>query len=324
MQATRASHALFRRLAAPLRTLSHQSQAVRTTPSPHLYHRQNPRWRPRAAATSSTNSSRATSETTSSSNASLYSDPRNRLLLSYHDLERALEKRGLKSVRALLAGIGITSIAVALAWPRIKQWGAAEGAEVAAASLEQQQLQERFSNMVHEVLADPRTGEQVEQLLKAAVISLFQDEYFNAKAVEWTAKVFGEALMWDSVREKGTDYVQSVLADDSSKESAYSYLSQAISDVVADTDIQDAVATSIWSGVRASVIGRRKTVTEKVESSPVNVKTDKRPVDVATSNKVEPSTAESIPIQAASLANGDHENDTNVQKTSLPKDNSNT
>lgn len=224
-------------------------------------------------------------------------------MLSYHDLERALERRGLKSGRALLVGVAATGLAVALAWPRIKQWGAAEGAEVAAASLEQQQLQERFSVMVHEVLADPRTGEQVEQLLKAAVLALFEDEYFNDKAVEWTAKVLSEALLWDSVRDRGAEYVQSVLADDESKESAYNYLSEAVSTIVADSQIQDAVATGIWSGVRATFIGRRKRKAEDDKSTAVS-NSDGKQTNVMSKDQKD-AAADNIPVQAASVANGD-------------------
>lgn len=96
--------------------------------------------------------------------------------------------------------------------------------------------------MVHEVLSDPRTGEQVEQLLKAAVINLFDDDEFTGKAVEWTSRVLGDALTWDSVRERGSEYLQSVFADDVSKVSAKDYLTEAVSSVVADEHIQDTVA----------------------------------------------------------------------------------
>lgn len=150
-------------------------------------------------------------------------------------------------------------LTLGLAWPRIKRWGAVEGAEVAAASLEQQQLQEKASAMVHEVLSDPKTGQRVEGLLKDSIKSLFADEEFTAQAVEWSARVLAEALTWENVQQKGVDYVIAVLDNDVSKETVRQYLAEAISNVVQDEKTQDDVATGIWSGVRASVLGRRWT-----------------------------------------------------------------
>lgn len=116
-----------------------------------------------------------------------------------------------------------------------------EGAEVAAATLEKEQLQAKASAMLHEVLADPKTGVQVEALLKGATIALFRDEEFTEQAVEWTAKVLADALKWEEVRQQGSAYITSVFEDPESKRSAYEYLSAAISDVVADEKVQDTV-----------------------------------------------------------------------------------
>lgn len=113
--------------------------------------------------------------------------------------------------------------------------------------------------MVHEVLSDPKTGQRVEGLLKDSIKSLFADEEFTAQAVEWSARVLAEALTWENVQQKGVDYVIAVLDNDVSKETVRQYLAEAISNVVQDEKTQDDVATGIWSGVRASVLGRRWT-----------------------------------------------------------------
>lgn len=116
-----------------------------------------------------------------------------------------------------------------------------EGAEVAAATLEKEQLQAKASAMLHEVLADPKTGVQVEALLKGATIALFRDEQFTERAVEWAAKVLADALKWEEVKQQGSAYVTSVFEDPESKRSAFEYLSAAINEVVADERVQDNV-----------------------------------------------------------------------------------
>lgn len=170
-------------------------------------------------------------------------DARHRLLLSYHDLERALERRGLKGARVLLAVAAATAIGLGLAWPRIKQWGAVEGAEVAAASLEHEQLQAKAVAMLHDVLTDPGTGTQVERVLKLAVQNLFKDVEFTDWAVDWTAQVFSDALLRDNVVQRGTEYVGVVLAHEDSMTSAEQFLSDAVKRLVADEAVQDTVAS---------------------------------------------------------------------------------
>lgn len=179
----------------------------------------------------------------SSTARNLASDTRGRLLISYHDLERALERRGLKNVRALIAAVGAVIVALGLAWPKIKQWGAMEGAEVAAASLEQEQLQAKAVAMVQEVLTDDRTARQVEKLLKGAVGNLFNDDEFTQWAVDWTSEVFAQALLRENVVETGTEYVSTVLKDEASLQTAEGFLGEAVKRLVADQVVQDQVAS---------------------------------------------------------------------------------
>lgn len=219
------------RRASPSAPSDHQSALRRSK----LVHRQSSKWRIPNATPSASRSADASTDRIPESRGA-------RLLISYHDLERALQKRGLNTVRVILIGGAATLLAVGLAWPRIKQWGAVEGAEVAAATLETEHLQSKASAMLHEVLADAKTGVQVEGLLKGAVIGLFEDEEFTERAVEWTGKVLGEALKWEEVRHQGTAYITSVFEDPESKQSAREYLSAAIGDVVADEKVQDNVA----------------------------------------------------------------------------------
>lgn len=241
---------LVRRLSQAVQPSRHPYASSSSTPAlsdPHaalhrtkLVHRQSSKWRSSPSAGSFTPSHEPR---TSPAPASPSAESRSaRLLLSYHDLERALERRGLNTARVLLLGASAVGVGVFLAWPRIKQWGAVEGAEVAAASLETEQLQERAVVMLHEVLADERTGRQVESLLKDAVTGLFRDEDFTGRAVEWSAKVMAEALTWEEVRQQGTDYLKSVFDDHASQKSAELYLTGAIQNVVADEGVQDTVA----------------------------------------------------------------------------------
>lgn len=117
-----------------------------------------------------------------------------------------------------------------------------EGAEVAAASLEQEQLQAKVVTMVQEVLTDDRTARQVETLLKGAVGNLFNDEEFTQWAIDWTSEVFAEALLRKNVVETGTAYVGTVLNDDSSVQTAEVFLGEAVKRLVADQVVQDQVA----------------------------------------------------------------------------------
>lgn len=204
------------------------------TPPPH---RQSPSWRappvwnlrhahqPRTAAAPS----RTPRDT-----------PSQRLLLSYHDLERALERRGLNTARVLLLSAMAAAAGFGLAWPRIKKWGAVEGAEVAVASLETERLQQRAVGMVRDVLADRRTGKQVERLLKEAVVGLFGDEEFMARSVEWTASVLVEALSKEEVLSSGERYLENVVKE--RRESVEEVLTQVVANVAANEAVQDTVA----------------------------------------------------------------------------------
>lgn len=169
-----------------------------------------------------------------------------------------MERRGFDTARVLIGG-GILAVAgLALSWPRIKRWGAAEGAEVAAASLQQQQLQMQAAVMVRELLQDQETGVHVQDLMKQAVFGLLEDKEFYDRIVVWTMEVLTEALTWDSLQKEGTGYLKAVFEDESSKESARAYLSDAVKSVVEDEKMQDTVANGLWSGFRASILGRRK------------------------------------------------------------------
>lgn len=225
-------------------TLPHHSEKFlpRAHPSYHIPHRQSPRWR-YANQTSAKSSP-------SLENRTLTSESRGaaRLLISYHDLERALERRGLNTVRVLIVGAGLTAIIVGLSWPSIKQWGAVEGAEVAAASLEHEQLQNKASAMVHEVLKDPKTAEQVEQMLKTAVVNLFQDQEFTDHAVVWTTRVLQDALTWESLQAQGVEYLKGVFRDEESQQAATESLAVAVENVVKDQELQDHIASVSFRG----------------------------------------------------------------------------
>lgn len=243
-----------------------QQAAVRTaraTPSQAWFervarapsaHRQSSRWRPLGAAASNAHAAHmphaeaeATGEAAasgaSSSSSSSSSDARMRLLISYHDLERALERRGVNKARAALAAFAGLVVAVGLMWPRIKQWGAVEGAEVAAASLEHEQLQTKAMAMVREVLTDPRTALQVEALLNVAVTNLLNDAEFTEWAVDWTARVLSDALMRDALVQYGTQYVVNVLSHDDCLQDVQRFLSNAVNRAVDDETLQDKVAS---------------------------------------------------------------------------------
>lgn len=213
---------------------SNRWQSPRTTPANSHYHIID---EPIAFAV------RSPSGRYSSTARNLASDARGRLLISYHDLERALERRGLKNVKALMVAVGAAIVGLGLAWPKIKQWGAVEGAEMAAASLEQEQLQAKAVAMVQEVLTDNRTAQQVENVLKGAVGNLFNDEEFTQWAVDWTSEVFAQALLRENVIRTGTEYVATVLRDDDSVQTAEDFLGEAVKRLVADQTVQDQVAS---------------------------------------------------------------------------------
>ncbi len=164
------------------------------------------------------------------------------MFLSYHDLELALERRGLNAVRVLLTAAGALVVGIGLMWPRIKRWGAAEGAEVAAASLQQEELKMHATALVNALIAEPKTTRQVESMLKTALLALLEDEEIKREATKWTSDVFAEAMMWPGVLAKGTEYVESVLKDPKSIDYAYDYFSTAAQLTANDEKVQDAVS----------------------------------------------------------------------------------
>ncbi|CAN8069847.1 unnamed protein product [Agarophyton chilense] len=235
-------------------------------PLPHgvgLPHRQSLAWRPlsrtemgAARSARSARAARAGAERTNM--GEMGGEIRGRLLLSYHDLERALERRGLNRVRVAIGGGLAVVVLMAVCWPRIKRWGAAEGAEVAAASLQEQQVQAQAGHTLRAVLQDPGTGEEVRMVLRSAVLDLLEDEEVTTRATRWAARVLSDAVMTDEMREVGERYVGAVLSADDSREMARMYVGDAVSAVAGSEVIQDVVASSIWAGVRASVVGRRR------------------------------------------------------------------
>lgn len=224
-------------------------------PARPTVHRQNPRWRPPPPPTPShVGVARQPGRTTdrmehltqsipSMTTRTASSDSRTRLFISYHDLERALERRGLKSIRVILAAAAALAASVGIMWPRIKQWGAVEGAEVAAASLEHEQLQMKAVGVLNDVLTDPKTASQVEMLLKNAIVNLFRDDEFTQWAVDWTSKVLVDAMQQQVLVEGGSEYVKTVLAEEQSVKSAKEFFVDAFQGVAADEDLQDRVAS---------------------------------------------------------------------------------
>lgn len=215
----------------PIAALSDYHAALRRS---QIAHRQSTKWRtPSTSAKPSTKPN--TPPVTESRSA--------RLIVSYHDLERALQARGLNTARVFFMSAAAVAIAVGFSWPKIKKWGAVEGAEVAAASLEREELQMKASAMLQEVLKDPKTAEQVEGMLRGVVTNMLEDKEFYDRMVTWTAAVFKDMLTWDEVRAAGTAYVTSVLEDPQSKKSAEEYLAQSVQKVAADEVVQDSVAS---------------------------------------------------------------------------------
>ena len=164
------------------------------------------------------------------------------ILLSYQDLERALEKRGLNAVRVLFGAAAAFTVALGLMWPRIKKWGAVEGAEVAAASLQQEELKLHAAALVNALLSEPGTAKQMEKLLKDAVLGLFQDDQVKTRATEWTSALLADAVLYPAVIQRGTDYVQKVLSDESSREAGHEYVSQAAQRAAYDAEVQNAAS----------------------------------------------------------------------------------
>lgn len=197
---------------------------------------------PTAAATLSSSSTTSSSAGRGAPYAAFPSAGQ-RLLISYHDLEEALERRGVRGVRFVLAFICAVAAGIGVAWPRIKQWGAVEGAEVAAASLEDEQLQAKISGMVRDVLQDADTVKHVEQLLKVAIANILRDPEMTATATEWTADVLYEAVMKEALVKRGTQYVSAVLNEQESVDAAESFLADSVKAMVKDEKVQDSVAS---------------------------------------------------------------------------------
>lgn len=163
------------------------------------------------------------------------------MFLSYHDLELALERRGLSVLRFFLGIASTLAIGIGLMWPRIKRWGAAEGAEVAAASLQQDELKEHATALVNALIAEPQTTRNVEEVMKGVMKSLFNDKELKEEMTKYFAEVMSEAMMWPGVIEKGNSYVETVLADEKSIENAHMYFSTAAQRTVNDDSVLNAV-----------------------------------------------------------------------------------
>lgn len=164
------------------------------------------------------------------------------MFLSYHDLELALERRGLSVLRFLLGVAGTVAVGVGLMWPRIKRWGAAEGAEVAAASLQQQELKEHATALVNALIAEPKTTKNVEEVMKGVMRSVLQDEEMKHELTKYFAQVMSEAMMWPGVIAKGNEYVQSVLANEESIENARTYVTTVAQQTANDDTVLNAVS----------------------------------------------------------------------------------
>lgn len=171
--------------------------------------------------------------------------------ISYTDLERALERRGLTFLRVAIAGFaGLGCISV-LMWPRIKRWGAAEGAEVAAASLQQEELKAHAAALVSALIADPSTAAHAEAVLKGVLTEVLADPELKGALTAYMADVMSEALMWPKVLEQGNTYVDTVLSDEASIAAATQYFSEAAQRTADDEAVRTAASRAMWGSLRS-------------------------------------------------------------------------
>ncbi|GAB0493791.1 hypothetical protein MMPV_005076 [Pyropia vietnamensis] len=102
-----------------------------------------------------------------------------RLYVRYADVEAALAARGYSLIRLLLGVTAGTGLALAASWGRLKQWGAAEGADVATLTLADEQLQavaaEVGRGVAGGILADEGVRQAVREVLGQAVVELMRE-----------------------------------------------------------------------------------------------------------------------------------------------------
>jgi len=96
----------------------------------------------------------------------------------YADVEAALAARGYSLIRLLFGVAAGSGLILAASWRRLKQWGAAEGADVATLTLADEQLQEVAAEVgrgvAGGVLADEGVRQAVREVLGQAVVELMQ------------------------------------------------------------------------------------------------------------------------------------------------------
>lgn len=177
--------------------------------------------------------------------------------LTYHDLEHALERRGLSMLRFILGVAGTFLCGTALMWPRIKRWGAAEGTEIALTSLQAEELKEHASSLVNTLITEEETGKNVQVALKAAVQNLMRDEELKLQMTQYMAQVMIDAMSWDNVLSSGNNYVENVLKDEASINSAHKYFSTAAQRTAEDHDVVNAASRAIWSSIKGLFVSRK-------------------------------------------------------------------
>ena len=163
-----------------------------------------------------------------------------------------------------LLGIGAAIAAgTAFMWPRIKRWGAAEGAEVAAQSLQADELKVHAAALIHALINEPSTTKNVEEAMKAAMSSLMKDPELKEELTQYMADVMADAMLWPKVLAKGNEYVDNVLNNEESIENATKYFSAAAQRTVADTEVQDAASRALWSSVKGIFVRNTPATTTK-------------------------------------------------------------
>eukprot|EP00170_Pyropia_yezoensis_P001783 contig_7636_g1787 len=116
-----------------------------------------------------------------------------RLYVRYADVEAALAARGYSLIRLLVGVTAGTGVVLAASWGRLKQWGAAEGADVATLTLADEQLQavaaEVGRGVAGGVLADEGVRQAVREVLGQAVVELMRDPAMQSAMSSFAATV---------------------------------------------------------------------------------------------------------------------------------------
>lgn len=169
-----------------------------------------------------------------------------------------------------MLGVGVTFVAGAsLMWPRIKRWGAAEGTEIALTSLQAEELKEHAASLVNTLISEEETGKNVEEVMKLAITNLMADEELKHQMTQYMAQVMVEAMSWENVLSSGNNYVENVLKDEASINSAHQYFSTAAQRTAEDHDVVDAASKAIWSSIKGLFTwgsGRKKTTADQIEA----------------------------------------------------------